>query len=267
MPVGSHHPRHDGTNRLRRVDRWIAALPALRRTDDPLVVDLGYGAAATTASSCTSGWRRCGPMSRCVGIEIEPERVARSRLRGRARPGVDASGSAASRCRCRRPAAGGHPRLNVLRQYDEREVAGAWALMTARLQPGGVLVEGTCNEVGRVASWVDARRGRAAARSRSRCGSPGSSCRRSWPSGCRRRSSTATCRASACTTLLAELDRAWAVARPARRSTGRRSAGSRRSRGCGRRLAGARRPHALAARRADAAAGTPSRRSPERPDG
>ena len=26
--------------------------------------------------------------------------------------------------------------------------------MTARLQPGGVLVEGTCNEVGRVASWV-----------------------------------------------------------------------------------------------------------------
>ena len=27
--------------------------------------------------------------------------------------------------------------------------------MTARLQPGGVLVEGTCNEVGRVASWVD----------------------------------------------------------------------------------------------------------------
>ena len=44
--------------------------------------------------------------------------------------------------------------LNVLRQYDEGEVAAAWATMTARLQPDGVLVEGTCNEVGRVASWV-----------------------------------------------------------------------------------------------------------------
>jgi hypothetical protein len=44
--------------------------------------------------------------------------------------------------------------LNVLRQYDESEVAEAWATMTARLQSGGLLVEGTCNEVGRVASWV-----------------------------------------------------------------------------------------------------------------
>jgi hypothetical protein len=44
--------------------------------------------------------------------------------------------------------------LNVLRQYDESEVAGAWSMMTARLQPGGLLVEGTCNEIGRVASWV-----------------------------------------------------------------------------------------------------------------
>ena len=32
------------TNRLRRVDRWIARHPVLRRTPDPLVVDLGYGA-------------------------------------------------------------------------------------------------------------------------------------------------------------------------------------------------------------------------------
>src|SRR6185436_11984259 len=44
--------------------------------------------------------------------------------------------------------------LNVLRQYDEDEVADAWRTMIARLQPGGVLVEGTCSELGRVASWV-----------------------------------------------------------------------------------------------------------------
>ena len=38
-----------GTNRLRRVDRWIATLPVLRQTPDPLVVDLGYGASGVTA--------------------------------------------------------------------------------------------------------------------------------------------------------------------------------------------------------------------------
>ncbi|ERK71190.1 hypothetical protein N136_02468, partial [Leifsonia aquatica ATCC 14665] len=44
--------------------------------------------------------------------------------------------------------------FNVLRQYDEGEVAAAWNRMLARLQPGGLLVEGTCDEIGRIASWV-----------------------------------------------------------------------------------------------------------------
>lgn len=44
--------------------------------------------------------------------------------------------------------------FNVLRQYDESAVIGSWRIMQDRLQPGGALVEGTCNEVGRVASWV-----------------------------------------------------------------------------------------------------------------
>ncbi|HET8867056.1 MAG TPA: class I SAM-dependent methyltransferase, partial [Agrococcus sp.] len=44
--------------------------------------------------------------------------------------------------------------MNVLRQYDEHEVAEHWATMLARLAPGGLLVEGTSNEIGRVCSWV-----------------------------------------------------------------------------------------------------------------
>jgi hypothetical protein len=44
--------------------------------------------------------------------------------------------------------------FNVLRQYDESEVQAAWDLMVARLQPGGVLVEGTCDEIGRISSWI-----------------------------------------------------------------------------------------------------------------
>ena len=44
--------------------------------------------------------------------------------------------------------------FNVLRQYDESEVDAAWTAMTARLAPGGLLVEGTCDELGRHAWWV-----------------------------------------------------------------------------------------------------------------
>jgi hypothetical protein len=49
--------------------------------------------------------------------------------------------------------------LNVLRQYAEEDVAGAWSSVVGRLAPGGALVEGTCDELGRLAAWVDVRRG------------------------------------------------------------------------------------------------------------
>ena len=44
--------------------------------------------------------------------------------------------------------------MNVLRQYDEDAALAAWAQVCGRLGPGGVLVEGTCDEVGRLGSWV-----------------------------------------------------------------------------------------------------------------
>jgi hypothetical protein len=44
--------------------------------------------------------------------------------------------------------------MNVLRQYGESDVDGAWAALVAGLAPGGVLVEGTSDERGRVCSWV-----------------------------------------------------------------------------------------------------------------
>jgi hypothetical protein len=141
-----------GVNRLRRVDRYIATLPVLRRTADPLVVDLGYGARATTSLELQSRLARVRPDVEVIGIEIDPERVARASRD--ARPGVSfrlggfevplPGGRAATVIRA----------LNVLRQYDESEVAAAWARMLARLQPGGALIEGTCNEVGRVCCWV-----------------------------------------------------------------------------------------------------------------
>jgi hypothetical protein len=44
--------------------------------------------------------------------------------------------------------------FNVLRQYDEASAARAWHTMCAALGPGGLLVEGTCDEWGRRSAWV-----------------------------------------------------------------------------------------------------------------
>jgi hypothetical protein len=142
-----------GVNRLRRIDRWIAKLPLLRETDDPLVVDLGYGASATTPLELFDRLKKVRDDVEVVGIEIEPDRVKVASER--AKPGVSfrLGGFEVPLPGTRKAAV--IRALNVLRQYDETEVVGYWHRMVERLQPGGVLVEGTCNEIGRVCSWVD----------------------------------------------------------------------------------------------------------------
>ena len=153
------------TNRLRRVDRWIARHPVLRRTADPFVVDLGYGASGVTAFELESRLRRVRPDVEVLGLEIEPDRVAHARAQladVREGRGVFAPDAHVSFARGgfevptpvgRRPAV--IRAFNVLRQYDESEVAGAWARMCGRLRPDGVLVEGTCDELGRISTWIE----------------------------------------------------------------------------------------------------------------
>ncbi|MGV8886326.1 MAG: class I SAM-dependent methyltransferase [Microbacteriaceae bacterium] len=153
MPIGSITRGTTGTNRLRRVDRWIAASGALTRTDDPLVVDLGFGASATTPLELHTRLAKVRPDVEVLGIEIDPARVALANLS--ARPGVSFTLGGFE------VPLPGHRRaaviraFNVLRQYDESQVLENWHRMVARLQTGGLLVEGTCNEIGRVSSWVD----------------------------------------------------------------------------------------------------------------
>ncbi|MGN6501346.1 MAG: class I SAM-dependent methyltransferase [Pseudolysinimonas sp.] len=149
-PVGRITRGTTFTNRLRRVDRWIAAQPVLRRSDDPLVVDLGYGASAATTLELRDRLAAVRPDVDVVGIEIDPERVRVAQAA--TRDGVTFRLGGFEVPTERRPAI--IRALNVLRQYDEAEVADAWATMRARLQPGGLLVEGTCSELGRVASWI-----------------------------------------------------------------------------------------------------------------
>lgn len=154
-----------GTNRLRRNDRWIAASAAFRRAADPLVIDLGYGASAVTAFELAARLVRVRPDTRVHGLELDPERVTRAaaqlaEVRGGSTPFPANLPVSFSRGGFEVPLAGDQRpavirAMNVLRQYDENEVREAWRRMAARLAPGGVLCEGTCDELGRVASWVD----------------------------------------------------------------------------------------------------------------
>lgn len=140
-------------NRLRRVDNWIVATcgDRLRAAADPLVVDLGFGATPVTAvelrARLAAGVRAD---VRLVGLEIDPVRVAA------AEPAADPPGLTFARGGFE--LAGLRPVLvrafNVLRQYDEADVGPAWRTMTDALAPGGALVEGTCDELGRLGGWV-----------------------------------------------------------------------------------------------------------------
>ncbi|MFP5336214.1 MAG: class I SAM-dependent methyltransferase [Actinomycetes bacterium] len=153
-PVGTITRGTTSPNRLRRVDRWVAHRlgPALRGAADPLVVDLGYGSTPVTTLELHDRLRRLRADVEVVGLEIDPERVAAARPveRGGLRFALGGFELA--------PVAGRRPVLvraaNVLRQYDESQVAGAWGRVAGLLAPGGLLVDATCGEIGRRAAWV-----------------------------------------------------------------------------------------------------------------
>ncbi len=118
----------------------------------PIVVDLGYGASPVTSLELHDRLRRVRADVEVVGIEIDPERVA-------AATPLEREGLRFRRGGFEVPLDGDAPPVvvrafNVLRQYREDEVAGAWSAAVARLAPDGLLVDGTSDELGRFASWV-----------------------------------------------------------------------------------------------------------------
>jgi hypothetical protein len=139
-------------NRLRRVDRWISGTVSARIADalDPLVIDLGYGASPVTTVEFADRLADIRPDIRVLGLEIDADRVTA------AAPFADPPrlefGHGGFELAGRRPVL--VRAFNVLRQYPEQEVPGAWQAMCERLAPGGLLVEGTCDELGRRACWV-----------------------------------------------------------------------------------------------------------------
>lgn len=164
-PVGHITRGTTNTNRLRRVDRWLTDHPAVQRAAHPLIVDLGFGASGVTAFELEARLREARDDVRVLGLEIDPARVERARSQleevhaGRTSFARDAHVSFA-RGGFEVPIASGQSptvirAFNVLRQYDESDVADAWARMAARLHPAGILVDGTCDELGRVCTWIE----------------------------------------------------------------------------------------------------------------
>jgi hypothetical protein len=149
-PVGAVTRGTTNPNRLRRVDNFIAYRcgELLAAAAEPLVVDLGYGATPVTAVELRA--RLAGTVRAdvtVVGLEIDPVRVTAAQPSAEPphlhfrRGGFELAGLRPVVVRA----------FNVLRQYAEDEVAAAWRTMTAT---GAFLVEGTCDELGRIATWA-----------------------------------------------------------------------------------------------------------------
>jgi SAM-dependent methyltransferase len=147
--------------RLRRVDRWItqAQQAVLRAQESPLIVDLGFGASPVTTVELYRRIHAVVPQAEVTGLEIDPARVASAyrqlaalRAAGDALPGLSFAVGGFELPVPRRPVL--VRAFNVLRQYQEDQAWAAWSRLRAGLAPGGVLVEGTCDEIGRRAVWV-----------------------------------------------------------------------------------------------------------------
>jgi len=159
-PAG--HPTRGKTtrNRLRRLDLYLTLKERtlLKREDQhlqgALYVDLGYGELPFTTLESAARLQRINPALHVLGVEIDKARVEQAmsyatdtvtfRHGGFNLP-LRQKGSQREVARLVRA-------MNVLRQYDESDVEGAYRAMGRALLPGGLIVEGTSSPSGRV--WV-----------------------------------------------------------------------------------------------------------------
>jgi hypothetical protein len=151
-PIGVITRGTTAPNRLRRVDRWMLRTYGrwLASIDRPLIVDLGYGANPVTTVEMFTRVRAAGIDCNVLGLEIDPARVAAAKPLSQA--GLEFSVGGFELPAPARPAA--VRAFNVLRQYDESSVVPTWNLLARGVMPDGLIIEGTCNEVGRLATWV-----------------------------------------------------------------------------------------------------------------
>ncbi|HRE48723.1 MAG TPA: class I SAM-dependent methyltransferase [Aggregatilineales bacterium] len=153
-PLGLPTRGKTALNRLRQIDTYIAlAHEETLRGGSPLVVDLGFGAAVWTTLELYERWRRLAPRLHVIGVEIDPQRVAEARPYA-APPYLEFRLGGFN---LRETLDGETARLirayNVLRQYEEAAVAPALAELSAALEIGGLLIEGTSNPTGSLVAF------------------------------------------------------------------------------------------------------------------
>lgn len=151
-PQGQPTRGKTAANRLRRVDTLILRYdPALLLRaggvwDGAPVVDLGYGREPLTTVELWRRLRSLNPTLPVAGVEIDPERVAAALPVER--PGLTFHlGGFNLPIQARLVRA-----FNVLRQYEPEQVAPAYGQLASGVIPGGLLVEGTSDPLGRL--WV-----------------------------------------------------------------------------------------------------------------
>ncbi len=155
-PLGQVTRGKTAQNRLRRVDVFtlLYAGELLRRrvpgVERALFVDLGYGAEPFTTLESAARMRTLNPLLDVLGVEIDPQRVEVALPYADAHTffrlgGFNLPLQPGETVRVLRA-------FNVLRQYEEAQVAEAHAWMGAALMPDGLLIEGTSDPFGRV--WV-----------------------------------------------------------------------------------------------------------------
>lgn len=160
-PQGQPTRGKTAANRLRSVDVFMALYDShlLRREDgvfaDAWFVDLGYGVEPVTTLESARRFRRINPALPVLGVEIDAARVAAAqpftddkthfRLGGFNLPLHRLPDGRMESVRAIRA-------FNVLRQYEEAEVAPAYAELARCALPGALLIEGTSDPSGSL--WV-----------------------------------------------------------------------------------------------------------------
>jgi hypothetical protein len=149
-PMGQPTRGKTASERLRRLDSFLAAEEeALFRRDGAApFVDVGFGEDPRTTIEAAARFRALNPALRVVGVEIDRERVEGARSLGVSdiefvHGGFDVARHVGEPARLIRA-------MNVLRQYEERDVLPAWRAMARGLAAGGLLVEGTSDPLGRL---------------------------------------------------------------------------------------------------------------------
>jgi len=139
-------------NRLRQTDVFICMeLDGLIRRKDAIFIDIGFGRYPTTTIETYRRLAVINPSVKVIGVEIDTERLLDAKKYER--PNVEfrlggfnlpfQKNESATLIRC----------YNVLRQYPEGEFAPSIEAMGHYLIDGGVIVEGTSDQFGRLVSF------------------------------------------------------------------------------------------------------------------